>query len=87
MGLVDSPAVELFAVAESMVLLMGILFFLKDLFLCLSLGLRVSLRGIFLARAPARGGHFSRNVHEPNHTTHEAQKRTAKEAKGDCWIA
>ena len=46
MGLVDSPVVELFAVTESMVLLLGILLFLKDVFLCLSLGLRDSLRRI-----------------------------------------
>ena len=80
-GLVDSPVVELFAVAESMVLLLGMFLFLKDVFLCLSLRLRVSLRGIFLASAPQGGGHFNRDVRGPNHNTHEAQNKTVKEAR------
>ena len=53
-GLVDSPAVELFAVAEFVGLLLGILLFLKDVFLCLSLGLRVSLRPIPCERSSKR---------------------------------
>ena len=61
----------------------GNLLFLKELFLCLSLALRASLRRIFLASTPDRGGHVSRNVHEPNHKTHEAHNKTAKEAKSD----
>ena len=37
MGLVDSPVVELFGVAEFVILLLGMLLFLKELF-CVSLG-------------------------------------------------
>ena len=52
--LVDSPVVELFAVSEFVGLLLGILLFLKDVFLCLSLGLRVSLRPIPCERSSKR---------------------------------
>ena len=59
--------------------LAGNVAFLERSVLSLSLGLRVSFRGIFLANAPVRGGHFSRNVHESNDNTHKAQNRTAKD--------
>ena len=60
--------------------------FLKDLFLCLSPGLRVSLRGNFPCEGSSKRRPFH-NVNEPNHNTHEAHNRTAKEANGDRWNA
>ena len=42
-GLVGSPVVELFVVAEHVALLLEISLFLLDLFLCLSLDLRRTL--------------------------------------------
>ena len=42
---------------------------------------------MFLVSTPERGRHFSRNVHEPNHNTHEAQNGAAKEAKDEMrWV-
>ena len=73
MGPVDSPEVELFAVAS----LSGNIAFLAGCVFCVCRW----------ACAPVRGGHFSRNVHGPKHSTHEAYNRTAKEAKNAKLIA
>ena len=81
-GLVDSPLVELFGVAEYIVLLLEILLILQGLFCVCRWACQLPC-GAYSSRALQLEEAILVAMC-PNHNTHEAQNRTATEAKDDC---